>query len=488
MRTLGFFTIKDIRVFEIFLYFFGVKKIVFVLVTFACLSLWGQISYNITLLGRWDGAPNSDMTHLFNQKYNEVWGYAQNGREYALLGGVAGYYFIEVTNPTHPVLRAYIPDIISSRCINRDLKTYSHYAYFTADNCANSSLIVVNLQYLPDSVHIVYQSDTICTNIHSMYVDNHRLYACSVRNPGGVTGFYKMAVYSLQNPERPQLISVLDEPFFSHVHQVTVYNDTAYCSNGFDGLFVYDYRNPANPVELMRITGYQYSGYNHSSWLSPDHKKIVFTDEVPHNLPIKIYDIHDFNNPELLAHVSSSTNKKYKVPHIPYWKGDYIYCSYYSDGLRIFNVSDPTHPIEVGYYDTYPRDDTLAEASFVGNWGVYPFLPSGRIIASDMQTGLYVFDVSKALSVQNNPDIFVQAEIFPNPARDFIQIQGSNFLPGEVRIQIIDMQGKIVVDTFTYATQLLSHQVDIKGLPAGVYAVVLSDSKGRFYRTKFVKQ
>jgi choice-of-anchor B domain-containing protein len=471
------------------LYLAKVKKIIlsFLFSLTAFLYSWGQISYNITLLGRWDGAPNSDTTHLFTQKYNEMWGYSQNGREYALLGGVSGYYFIEVTNPTHPVLRAYIPDLISSRCINRDLKTYSHYAYMAADNCANSSLIVADLKYLPDSVHIVYQSDTICTNIHSMYIENNRLYACSTRNPGGVTGFYKMAVYSLQNPERPKLISVLNEPFFSHVHQVTVYNDTAYCSNGFDGLFVYDYRNPANPIELMRITGYQYSGYNHSSWLSPDHKKIVFTDEVPHNLPLKIYDISDFNNPELLAHVSSSTNKKYKVPHIPYWKGDYIYCSYYSDGLRIFNVSNPAIPVEVGYYDTYPNNDTLAEASYVGNWGVYPFLPSGRIIASDMQTGLYIFDVRQAVSVEQSADIFTETRIYPNPASDFIQIQGSNVTPGNIRIQIMDTQGKILVDENEKTGNIFSKQMNIKALPAGVYILTLTHEQGKVYHTKFVK-
>jgi choice-of-anchor B domain-containing protein len=472
-----------------FSYLAKVKKILlnllFTIFTVSC--SFGQISYNINLLGRWNGAPNSDTTHLFTQKYNEMWGYAQDGREYALLGGVAGYYFIEVTNPTHPVLRAYIPDLISSRCINRDLKTYSHYAYLAADNCANSSFIVADLKYLPDSVHIVYQSDTICTNIHSMYVENNRLYACSTRNPGGVTGFYKMAVYSLQNPERPQLISVLDGPF-GHTHQVTVYNDTAYCSNGFDGLFVYDYKNPANPVELMRIVGYQYSGYNHSSWLSPDHKKIVFTDEVPHNLPLKIYDISDFNNPELLSHISSSTSKANKVPHIPYWKDNYIYCSYYTDGLRIFNVSDPRNPVEVGYYDTYPADNPDAEASYAGNWGVYPFLPSGRIIASDMQTGLYIFDVHQAVSVQQSPDIFTETQIYPNPATDFIQIQGSNYTAGNIRIQVMDTQGKILINEQEKVSNILSKQLNIQALPAGVYILTLTHEKGNSYHTKFVKK
>ena len=35
-----------------------------------------------------------------------------------------------------------------------------------------------------------------------------------------------------------------------------------------------------------------------------------------------------------------------------------------------------------------------SHASYKGAWGVYPYLSSGNIIVSDMQTGLYIIDVT----------------------------------------------------------------------------------------------
>jgi len=42
---------------------------------------------------------------------------------------------------------------------------------------------------------------------------------------------------------------------------------------------------------------------------------------------------------------------------------------------------------EIGYFDTYPDNDV---ASFDGAWSVYPYLPSGNILVSDIDRGLFV--------------------------------------------------------------------------------------------------
>jgi hypothetical protein len=52
----------------------------------------------------------------------------------------------------------------------------------------------------------------------------------------------------------------------------------------------------------------------------------------------------------------------------------------------IVDVSRPQNPIEVAKYDTYPAGGGGQN----GCWGVYPFLPSGNLVVSDIQYGLYV--------------------------------------------------------------------------------------------------
>ena len=70
-------------------------------------------------------------------------------------------------------------------------------------------------------------------------------------------------------------------------------------------------------------------------------------------------------------------------------KDNYVYVSHYHDGLWIWDISDPSNPIVVGNYDTYPA--SVATGNYKGAWGVYPLLPSGNILVSDMQSGLFVF-------------------------------------------------------------------------------------------------
>jgi choice-of-anchor B domain-containing protein len=42
---------------------------------------------------------------------------------------------------------------------------------------------------------------------------------------------------------------------------------------------------------------------------------------------------------------------------------------------------------EVGFFDTYPSNNG---ANFNGAWNVYPYLPSGNIVISDINSGLFV--------------------------------------------------------------------------------------------------
>ncbi len=55
--------------------------------------------------------------------------------------------------------------------------------------------------------------------------------------------------------------------------------------------------------------------------------------------------------------------------------------AYYRDGVVITDVTNPSVMVKTGEYDTSP----LSGSGYNGSWGVYPYLPSGNIIASDME-------------------------------------------------------------------------------------------------------
>jgi hypothetical protein len=161
-------------------------------------------------------------------------------------------------------------------------------------------------------------------------------------------------------------------------------------------------------VELASLTSYPDAGYNHSGWLNDDGTLYIMQDE-NHGYDVKILDVSDLSNISVLATFNSGVDPQ-SMAHNGVIKGDLVYIPYYHDGLRVFDISDPYNPTQTWEYDTYAPN---SHASYKGAWGVYPNLPSGNIIVSDMQTGLYVFQCGTPTSIIENK---LSAKAFPNPA------------------------------------------------------------------------
>jgi choice-of-anchor B domain-containing protein len=55
----------------------------------------------------------------------------------------------------------------------------------------------------------------------------------------------------------------------------------------------------------------------------------------------------------------------------------------------MIDVSNTANKVftEIGFFDTYPNNDG---ANFNGVWSVYPYFPSGNILISDINGGLFV--------------------------------------------------------------------------------------------------
>lgn len=353
---------------------------------FFCLftvSLSGQVANNMTLIGRWD---NDNLPASSGIAFNDIWGWADTvkNREYAIMGSLEYTYFIEVTDPANPIVR----DSVAGRhnnCIHRDYKTYGNICYAVADE-GPSSFQVIDMQYLPDSVHLLIDTQNDFRRAHNVYVDldSALLYVVgpNTRSNGAI-------VYDLRNnPANPSL--VFNQGLGQYCHDVFVRNDTAWMSNGFSGLTVYDFDNPASPVQIGALSNYVFQGYNHSSWLTDDGNYLVMADET-WDMPLKILDVSDPGNMSVVSTFKSTLlapADTTSIPHNPIIYGNYALVSYYHDGLQLFDIRDPNNPVQIAGYDT----DTISTNynGYKGCWGVYPFLPSGNVLASDVAGGLFV--------------------------------------------------------------------------------------------------
>jgi len=463
------------------------KALLLLIIAFVCLS--GNIasqtypSLNINLLSHID--PETDNTNPDGRKYSGCWGWYQESKnkEYAIIGTSRKTYFIDVTDPANPVIN----DSVMARhsgCTWREVKTYQNYCYMVSDQCSPNSLQIVDMQYLPDSVHIVYNSDAIFKLAHTVFVDKDKLYCGSVTDANG--GYSTMRVYSLANPELPTLIRKLEQDISTNiinvVHDMFVRNDTVYASCGDKGFFILKL-TAANTFSLMQsYTGYQYAGYNHSSWQTDDRKTMVFADEVPAGLPAKVIDVSDFNNITLLKTINSHSPA---TPHNPYVVGNnWCWMSTYQDGLYLYDISSPANTTVYGYFDTDPLhgdNDNFATGAYRGNWGAYPFLPSKIIIASDMQNGVFILEgddhykstVSNT-SVKENFSVTSVFSVYPNPASNELGLLIANQNNESLKYSVIDVLGKIVSEeTIAIHSSFYRTAINTSHLTNGCYFINL---------------
>ncbi len=364
----------------------------------------------------------------------DIWGFIDlnTNREYAIVGYSIGTAVFDVSNPEDPREVGFID---GQRTTWRDIKVYQFWnstddrwnalAYVTADN-ASDGLFIIDLSQLPHEIsRIDYSSDFAAA--HNIYLTNTDfstglaltadapmlILAGSGRSDG------RFRSYDLTNPRSPVFVATPATPagqagndrLYMHDAASMVVTDArkdTQCVNAgnttCDVLFdfneltvdIWDVSNASNPVRLSQ-TPYTNADYVHSGWWSEDKQFMFVQDETDErdrglNTTLRVFSISDLTAPSLAGTWTGPTTA---IDHNGFVRGNRYYMSNYARGLTILDITDPASPASVGRFDTYPASDSVG---FPGAWGTYPFLPSGNVVISDIDSGFYVV-ADKTLSV-----------------------------------------------------------------------------------------
>lgn len=319
------------------------------------------------------------------------------GREYAVVGIDNGTAFVEITNPVAPVLVGWVDDNTS---LWSDVWVYGHYAYNGNENNTpagtGNGLQVISMQFIDSgAVGLIRQvTEMGYRKTHSMGLDPISGFVYSAGSNifnGGVVAF------SLNpDPSDPHFAGAWSERYVHEGHFVT-YTSGPYAGRQFgflccggSGLRIVDITDKSNMFNLSTCpTTYPGLSYCHQAWLSPDKQYLYMNDELDGDPTTIMFDVSDLANPILLGRYGNGLTTP--IDHNLYTLGNLIFQSNYTSGLRVFDATIPTSPVEVAWIDTFPEGDF---DEFEGSWDNDPYLPSGNVIISDINRGLFVVDVN----------------------------------------------------------------------------------------------
>jgi|GEM_PF-136024 len=320
----------------------------------------------------------------YTPQVSSLWGYIdpEDGTEYAAVGVQTGLSIVDISDPNNVQEIAFVPDVNS---IWREVKSYGHYIYAVTEG--GGGMLVVNMTD-PNNVTSTHWAPDIpglgiLSKGHTITVDEY--------------GFLYLNGTNLNNGG-PLIVDVSADdgnPVYVgktpaiYAHDSYARNNRLYTSDIYVGNFkVYDISDKSNPVLLAT----QQTPYNftHNTWLN-DASDVVFTTDEKANAPVAAYDISDLDNiVELNQFRPVATLGTGTIPHNVHVWNDWVVTAYYTNGTIIIDGSRPENMIEVGNFDSFVPNP----AGFYGVWGVYPYYPSGVVVASDMQNGLLVYNVN----------------------------------------------------------------------------------------------
>jgi choice-of-anchor B domain-containing protein len=348
-------------------------------------------------------------------RLNDVWGWTDptTNREYALVGRIDGTSFVDVTDPVNPRYLGDLPKTDSSPASTwRDIKVYRDHAYIVADGAQAHGMQVFDLTRLRQTSNtpVTFRPDTTYHRIysaHNIVIDTISGFAFTVGNSsGGETCGGALHMIDIREPTVPKFAGCFGDPQtgiqhtgYTHDAQCLVYQgpDSAYrgrqiCVNSSEtAIGVADVTDKSNPKAISRAS-YPNVGYTHQGWFSENQRYFYVNDEgdevsgTVQGTRTMIWDMTDLDDPVIAAQYISDNKSS---DHNLYIKGNLMYQSNYSSGLRIMDISDPVKPRLVAHLDTTPtgEEDT---PGFDGSWSNYPYFKSGTILVTSIAEGLFM--------------------------------------------------------------------------------------------------
>ena len=337
-----------------------------------------EAPFNIGLVGTYDQANN----------YADIWG--DGDFAYLARFGVNEINIIDISNPASPQLAATYDTGVGGASA-QDVKVHNGLMFVSLEG-VNPGAQIVDVR---DPFNPVKLTDvTVRPAVHNTFFEDGWLYVVDSEQN-------QIDIVDLRNYDPDSAPTVISSSAYrmlnvgnQFVHDITVQDDRLYAS-AWDSIRIYDVSNLASQAPVFM--GSAQGNAVHAAWPTGDNQFLVVSEERAGG-GLTLYELDD-NGTTVTLTLSDTlvldSSRAFSV-HNPVVVGNTLYASWYEAGLQVLEINPAT-----GTWDVVASYDTSlftgANGFFDGNWGVYPFLGSDRVLVSDIQNGLFVLDVDPNL-------------------------------------------------------------------------------------------
>ncbi|XXF76053.1 hypothetical protein P2318_23740 [Myxococcaceae bacterium GXIMD 01537] len=299
---------------------------------------------------------------------------------YAYVMGLQGGLFVyDVSDRLHPALKASIKP--SDGDVWNQVAVQGTTAYIAS---SARGIRVYDLSNLASPTPKAALPST-AVDVSSVYVDGNRLYAASP-SPNA-----EVFAYDITNPTAPTLQlryfvedsnpNVGDRPM-----EVVARGNTMYVSHWTYGLAVVDVTNP----KAFKLAGkFKYADATSRAVTVGDinGRLLAFETSEDWGGHLRILDV---GVPDSITQAGEYSLRPQVSARAFALSGTKLYAASYQDGLRILDVSNPSEPRPVGYYNSWSEADASSGVAFYEGLSNVKVPGDGYIYATDTKRGLLI--------------------------------------------------------------------------------------------------
>jgi hypothetical protein len=305
-----------------------------------------------------------------------------------------GIRIVDLSDPAQPVDIGHSPPEFGDEEIYNDIKlidgpTGRRYVIAASDT---RGAVVIDVTIPSDPVRITSfgtpDTNNGIVNVHTLFIEGTRAYLAN-------SDLAALEIFDLSEPTAPQPLGLFQHPDVSfrggYLHDLYVDNGRAYLNYWNLGMVIVDtLDDPSNPTIYGVFEDYG-EHTSHSNWVTTVGDRVISVHgDEQFGAHVRIVDV-DNGSVDFLNTIGEYETRRHVSVHNILAHGDRAYVSYYQDGVRVLDLSDPTDPQEIAHYRTWPGPAPGYGSSFYeGAIGIDLDPGQSTVYVADTHRGLFV--------------------------------------------------------------------------------------------------